>query len=89
MLLYLLFNFTNRAHWMRAAKKIHPGQIDTFNHDTAAPWRVLSFSGIEVCVRCLVRPMKLEHVVRSVTISRAQVEAEAIWNVGLVNKYSL
>ena len=74
---------------MRAAIKVYPGQIDTFNYDTAAPWRVLSLPGIEVCVRCLVRSMKLEHVVRSVTISRAQVEAEAAWNVGLVSKYSL
>ena len=50
------------------------------DYDTARPLWVMSFTGTKVCVRCLVRPIKREDAIGSVTIGRAEIEHKPAWN---------
>ena len=72
-----LFNLAkSRAHCKKIVRtiKIKPAGSNGDDYDTASHLSVMSFTGPKVCVRCLVRPIKREDAIGSLTIGRAKIE---------------
>ena len=71
-----LFNLANRSHCKNIVRtiKVKAAGVNWVDYDTARHLRVMSFTGTKVRVRCLVRPIKREDAIGSVTIGRAKIE---------------